>query len=185
VGRIEPEKAPLVAAEALAQLERSDPGRFSLTWVGEGRLSGDLREAAEATGATVSLPGFIPFGPELLELYRGADVFIHTALTEGVPGVLQEAMGAGLPIVATDVGGVRAALADGEAGLLVSPEDPAALADAVRRLDADPEVRRRLSSRALELAAQATLESESERVAAFIATGEAGSSAPPQLPRGQ
>lgn len=174
VGRLAAEKAPLTAVEALAELERREPGRYRLTWVGEGPLAGDTRRAAEAAGVSdrLVLAGFVPFGPELLEIYRRSDVLVHTALTEGVPGVLYEAMGSGLAIVATDVGGVRGALAGSEAGLLVPPADADAIADAVGRLVADPELRRRLAARALELARDETLESESGRVAAFIG-GEA------------
>ena len=72
-------------------------------------------------------PGFIPYGDELLGHYREAHAFVHVALTEGVPQVLYEAMGSGLPIVATDVGGISAALAGGERGLLVPPRNPGAL----------------------------------------------------------
>jgi glycogen(starch) synthase len=85
-----------------------------------------------------------------------------------VPQVLFEAMGSGLPIVATDVGGVAAALESGEAGLLVPPGDAGALSAAILRLAEDPALRERLSSRALELAGRETIESESARVAAFI-----------------
>ena len=65
------------------------------------------------------MTGFIPFGPGLLERYRDAHAFVHVSLTEGLPQVLYEAMGSGLPIVATDVGGVSDALEGGQAGLVV------------------------------------------------------------------
>ena len=104
VGRVAAEKAPLTAVEALAELERREPGGYRLMWVGEGPLAGDMRRAAEAGGVAdrLALAGFVPFGPELLEIYRSSDVLVHTALTEGVPGVLYEAMGSGLAIVATE-----------------------------------------------------------------------------------
>jgi hypothetical protein len=174
VGRIEPEKNPEVAVEALARLDRQDPGRYSLRWAGGGRRSTSLAETAADLGVAdrLHLEGFVPFGRELLRLYGEAHAFVHVSLTEGVPGVLYEAMGAGLPIVATDVGGVRAALAGGEAGLLVPPSEPEAIAEAVRRLSADEALRKRLATNALELAHDATLESESGRVARFIAEAE-------------
>jgi glycosyltransferase involved in cell wall biosynthesis len=173
VGRVDAEKNPLLAAEALAELERAQPGRFHLTWVGEGKLAGPLRDRAAQLGVgdRLSLVGFVPFGPELLARYRDADAFVHIALTEGVPGVLYEAMGSGLPIVATAVGGVADAL--GDAGLLVPPGDAGALVEAAGRLDSDPGLRARLAGAALERARSLTIESESERVARFIA-GEPG-----------
>ncbi len=170
VGRIDREKNPLLVPELLAELERRAPGRFRLTWVGEGPLAGPLSEETARRGLTdrLVLPGYVPFGPDLIERYRAANAFVHVALTEGVPQVLFEAMGSGLPIVATDVGGVAAALESGEAGLLVAPEDPAALAAAIMRLTDEPSLRERLANRALELASRETIETESDRVAAFI-----------------
>ena len=171
VGRVAAEKTPLTAVEALIELERRKPGRHRLTWVGEGPLADRMRSAAEEAGLgeRLRMPGFVPFGPELLRIYGGSDLFVHTALTEGVPGVLFEAMGSGLPVVATDVGGVARALSGGEAGLLVPPGDPTAIADAVQSLEADATLRNSLAARGLELARDATIESESRRVAAFIA----------------
>ncbi len=170
VGRIEPEKTPLLLAEALASLERTDPGRFRSTWAGEGRLLESLRERAEALGVgpALSLPGFVPFGEPLLSRYRAADAYVHVALTEGVPGVICEAMACGLPIVATDVGGIRAATGDGEAAVLVPPGDAEALAGALRRLAADAELRRRLGAAGLERARRTALDVESRRVADFL-----------------
>ena len=170
VGRIEPEKTPELLAEALATLERAEPGRFRATWVGEGRLLEALRErAAElGVGGSLSLPGFVPFGGPLLAYYRGADAYVHVALTEGVPGVICEAMASGLPIVATDVGGIAAATGDGEAALLVPPGDAGALAAALRRLAADPELRRGLATAGLERARRTALDVESGRVADFL-----------------
>ena len=176
VGRIAAEKSPVLVAEALADLDRADPGRYSLRWVGEGPLTGALSERAVELGVAgrLELPGFVPFGPELLELYRDSHAFVHVAATEGVPGVLYEAMGSGLPVVATDVGGVAEALRGGEAGLLVAPGDATAIADAVRRLADDPELRDRLARRGLEIASAITIESETSRVADFIAGPDMG-----------
>jgi glycosyltransferase involved in cell wall biosynthesis len=173
VGRVEPEKSPFLLADALALLERSDPGRFRSTWAGEGRLRGPLGEHATQVGVgkVLSLPGFVPFGPGLIGLYRGADIYVHVALTEGVPGVICEAMANGLPVVATDVGGIRDATGGGAAALLVPPQDPAALAAAVRRVADDAALRRRLVEAGLERARWNSLDVQSERVATFLAEG--------------
>jgi glycosyltransferase involved in cell wall biosynthesis len=170
VGRIEPEKNPLLLVDVLARLEREWPGRFVATWVGTGRLAEAMRERAEVLGVSESLelPGFVPLEPQLLDRYRGADAFVHISWTEGVPGVIIEALASGLPTVATDVGGIRSAVEDGHAALLVPPGDEGALTDAILRLDDDPPLRHRLAKAGLGLARQHSLEAEADRVAAFI-----------------
>jgi glycosyltransferase involved in cell wall biosynthesis len=95
-------------------------------------------------------------------------VFLHVSLTEGVPHVLVEALSSGTPIVATDVGGVRSALEDGAAGLLVPPGDAAALTTALFQLVDDDALRTRLVEHGLGLARERTLENEAARVAAFL-----------------
>jgi glycosyltransferase involved in cell wall biosynthesis len=170
VGRIEPEKTPALIAEALALLERRRPGGFRATWAGEGRLLAALRERADALGVgpALELPGFVPFGEALLARYRAADLYVHVALTEGVPGVICEAMASGLPIVATDVGGIAHATGDGDAALLVPAEDPEALAAAILRLADDRSLRRKLAVAGLARARRTALDVESARVAEFL-----------------
>src|SRR4051794_4025156 len=173
VGRVDREKNPMLVPRLLEALERRDAGRFHLTWIGEGPLSAPLAEEVARRGLahSLTLPGYVPFGPELIEQYRNSHAFVHIALTEGVPQVLFEAMGSGLPIVATEVGGVAAALQSGEAGLLVPAGDAEALAGAILRLSDQPELRNTLATRALELAGRETIETESARVAEFIRGG--------------
>jgi glycosyltransferase involved in cell wall biosynthesis len=164
VGRVEPEKNPLLLVDALADL---GPG-FRLTWVGTGRMSDAVAERAAERGADVELTGFIAPGPGLLDRYRAADAFVHVALTEGVPQVLLEAMSTATPIVATAVGGVATALEGGAAGLLVPPDDRAALVRAITALVDDPAARDTRARHGLELAAARTLEAEAGRVAAWM-----------------
>src|SRR2546428_166137 len=78
-----------------------------------------------------------------------ADVFALPSLSEGLPLALLEAMFAGCPIVASDVGEVGVALAHGEAGVLVEPGNPQALAAALDRLLRDPHRARELGERAV------------------------------------
>ena len=85
------------------------------------------------------LLGYVPVGDGLLEHYRRSPCFLHVSLTEGMPQVLIEAFASGLPVVATDVGGVRDAVQD--AALLIGPADAAAAVAAVRRVAGEPELR--------------------------------------------
>jgi glycosyltransferase involved in cell wall biosynthesis len=168
VGRLDPEKAPEMLLKALARLEEGAPGRYRLTIVGDGLLENELRAEADRFGDAVRFRGHVPNGPELFGLYRASDVFVHTARTEGLPQVLTEAQAAGLPIVATDVGGVRAGLGGGDEALLVPPNDPEALAAAIARLASDSDLREVFRKRGFARARALTLERQAARVAAFI-----------------
>src|SRR5215208_827099 len=173
VGRLDPEKAPEMLLKALARLEERTPGRYRLTIVGEGQLEDKLRAEADPFGDAVRFRGHVPNGPELFELYRSSDIFVHVARTEGLPQVLTEAQAAGLPTVATDVGGVRAGLGDGAEALLVPPNDPEALAAAVTRLASDGDLRAVFRERGIARARTLTLERQATRVAAFISGAKA------------
>ena len=93
----------------------------------------------------VALPG--PVGPtELLDEYRRAGALCMPCRLlptdrDGIPNVLVEAMAAGAPVVATDVSGIPELVEDEVNGLLVPPDDPQALADALVRLHEDPRAR--------------------------------------------
>jgi len=81
---------------------------------------------------------FTGYREDIPALIAGMDVFVLPSLNEGMGRVLVMAMALGKPIVASRVGGVPELLGQGEAGLLVPPADPRALADAICTLLADP-----------------------------------------------
>lgn len=170
VGRVDREKNPLLLIRALATLNRDHPDRYRVTWVGTGPMRDEVLAFARELGVDhlVDLPGFVPFGPELVARYRDSHAFVHVALTEGVPAVLMEALAAGLPLIATDVGGVGRALKDGTAGRIIPPDDLDSLVTAIRDLDTDPVSRAERAERGLALVRQTTLEKEADRAAAFI-----------------
>jgi glycosyltransferase involved in cell wall biosynthesis len=167
VGRLDPEKSPETAIDALALLRR-DGVEARLDVVGVGSLERGLRARAAALGDAVVFHGYVAHGPELFALYRQADVFVHSARTEGLPQVVLEAQALGVPVVAAAVGGVPEALGGGEAGLLVPPADAAATAAAVRRLAGDSELQARVVRAGLERTRGLTLEAQAARAAAFI-----------------
>lgn len=170
VGRLEPEKAPQLLLEMMALLEdRHGPERFSLTVVGTGVVEEQLWKEARRLRSRVIFVGYVPHGEALFRLYRESDVLVHTALTEGVPQVLIEGQVVGIPIVATDVGGVRAAVAGGRAALLVSPRDPQALADGVQTIVGDPELREQLVAEGLDNAGALTIERQVDEMVTFLA----------------
>src|SRR5213079_1048891 len=124
------------------------------------------RLAERGVAEHAELLGHVSLDGALRTLYRDSDALLHVSWTEGVPQVLFEAFAAGLPVVATAVGGVESTARD--AALLVPAGDPDAPARALERIAADPGLRRRLVAAGHELVAGRTLEAESERVARFL-----------------
>ena len=85
---------------------------------------------------------------EIGPFLRSLDVFVLPSRLEGMPLSVLEAMATGTPLVATDVGGVREAVASGETGLVVPPDDAPALAEAIRQLADDEQIRGRFAAQA-------------------------------------
>jgi glycosyltransferase involved in cell wall biosynthesis len=167
VGRLDAEKNPLLLADILARLVARQP-RWRLVVCGDGPLKEDLDARLRELGVRqrADLVGYIPVDAGLHELYRSSHLLLHCSWTEGVPQVLYEAFAQRLPVVATDVGGVRAA-ADG-AALLVAAGDVEAPARALETLAADPRLRDRLVEAGVARAREQSLEAGTERVARFL-----------------
>jgi glycosyltransferase involved in cell wall biosynthesis len=112
---------------------------------------GEERERLEASTDGLGLRDrvrFLGWRRDLATLYAATDVFALTSRNEGTPVALIEAMAAGVPGVATDVGGVGDVIADPSLGTLVPFGDPDALARAVEALVADSGARERMGARA-------------------------------------
>lgn len=127
-----------------------DPQRFQVRIVGQGDMTQSLKEQAERCASRqVVFPGKLS-AQDLEKEYREASCFVLPAVvdskgdTEGLGVVLIEAAELGLPLVASNVGGIPDVVVDGESGLLVPQRDIAALAGAFERLAADPSLAHRL-----------------------------------------
>lgn len=144
VGRLSREKGADVLVRAAARLG-DDPVTFSL--LGEG----PERERLEALAAELGVVGRLRLHglvPEAAEVYPAFDAFALSSRTEGTPVSLFEAMEARVPIVATRVGGVPDVVRHDREALLVPPEDPPALAAALREVRHDSEAARERARRA-------------------------------------
>jgi glycosyltransferase involved in cell wall biosynthesis len=167
VGRLENEKNPLALADVLAAARELDD-RWRLVVCGEGELREELERRLAELGLSeaAELRGYVPHDRGLADQYRSAHALLHVSWTEGLPQVLYEAFAAGLPVAATDVGGVRAAV--GDAALLAPPGDPKLMARSLDRIGRDEEKRRAMVEAGLDLVREHTIESETARVAEFI-----------------
>jgi glycosyltransferase involved in cell wall biosynthesis len=138
VGRLKYPKDFPTLLDAAARLAGR---RFTLEVVGDGPERPEL----ESRHAELALDGRVRLGGErgdVPELLARADVVVLSSRSEGLPVSVIEAMAAGLPVVASSVGGLPELVADGETGILVPAGDAVALADALARLLDDPELRR-------------------------------------------
>ena len=146
VGRHIERKGICYLIEAAKYLPRE---QFEIRIVGVGDLTEQLKSLARQTAASSPNAAEIIFTgkltPEALASeYKSANVFTLPAIvdskgdTEGLGVVLIEAMELGLPVVASNVGGIPDVVVDGLSGILVPEKDPKALADAFKRLAADP-----------------------------------------------
>jgi glycosyltransferase involved in cell wall biosynthesis len=147
-GRLSPEKGFEVLVEAAAIAARSMPG-IGFIHFGDGPLRDRLSLRIQELGLNgrFVLAGF---RTDLDRFLPHCDITVLPSFTEGLPNVVLESLAAGVPVVATAVGGTPEALADGIDGFLVPPGNPAALAGRINDLLAMGEARKRMGQRGQE-----------------------------------
>jgi glycosyltransferase involved in cell wall biosynthesis len=158
IGRLSPEKNFGTLLQAMADVAVGNDARLVILGEGEQRLYLEEKVRELGLGNRVLMPGFVAEAKEYLPLF---DAFVISSLTEGLPMVLLEAMAAGIPIVATRVGGIPEVLEDGLGGELINAGDRDALKRAMvsiindaqltkeRAIWAAKRVRERYSSRTM------------------------------------
>ena len=144
LARLAPQKALHVLLDAMEGV----PGAV-LAILGEGPLQDELAERARSRGIADRVH-FLGFRADAADHVAAADVFCLSSIWEGVPLAAQEAIALGIPVVATDVGGMRELIANKISGRLVPPNDPEALAVALRETLGSPEDRDRFARGAKE-----------------------------------
>jgi glycosyltransferase involved in cell wall biosynthesis len=139
-GRLTAIKRPLDLVRAAAAVEGS-----LLVLAGDGDLRGDVAALARELGVPERVR-FLGYVDDIGDWYAAFDAFLLTSLNEGTPVVAIEAQAAGVPVVATDAGGTRTVVADGETGFVVAIGDVDALAERLRRLRDDDALHARLAA---------------------------------------
>lgn len=177
VSNFYPYKGHADLVDAIARIAPGFPGAVFLL---VGRDSGTLERTRSLArergiGETVRFPGGRTDVPDLL---RASDLFVHPSHEEGFSNAILEAMAAGLPVVATDVGGNPEAVVDGETGRLVPVRDPEAIAAALGELLADERLRRAMGEsgrkRAMERFSLGRMVAEIESLYESCASGDVG-----------
>lgn len=154
VGRLVPEKGPQVLVDAMADVVREFP-TAELVLAGDGPMEGEIRRRVyqAGLGRVVALAGRLDDGG-LARLYERAWVAAFPSSYEPFGIVALEAMATGVPCIAGDAGGLREIVRNGETGILVRPDDPDALAFAVKTLLRDRAMAARLAQAAKERVAR-------------------------------
>lgn len=159
VGRLNGQKGLTFLVEALSLLKDKDY-KVSLTIVGDGDYRNTLNSKIKELGLTqdIYFKGQIHNRVELLKKYRNSDIFILPSLTEGTPKVLLESMSQGLPVIATEVGGIPGIIKSGINGILIPPADPVAIKDKVIELIDNPTLINDIINNGIDFAKNNTLE---------------------------
>lgn len=136
VGALAERKGHITLLRAAALL-RQKGIRLRYLICGDGPLRAVLGNEARALGVADNVQ-FLGFCADVADHLAAADVFVHVPLWEGLGVAVIEALAAGLPVVASRVGGIPELIEDGYSGLLVPPQKPTALATALERIVCDP-----------------------------------------------
>jgi glycosyltransferase involved in cell wall biosynthesis len=155
VGRLVEQKGFVYLIRALGELSGL---AVRLSIIGEGPLESELKQAASGlpNGSQVEFLGRLGH-LETLRFMAESDVMAAPSIIaqdgdrDGIPNVILEAMGCGTPIIGTEVSGIPEVVIDGETGYLVAPEDPGALAAAIRKMIEDRHGRQKMGEKARSL----------------------------------
>ena len=137
VGWLTPIKGHQYLVEAIALLQPQYP-QLQCFIIGSGPLQEELTKLAADRGVSTAVR-FLGFTQEVSTCLAAMDLFVLPSLNEGMGRALIEAMAVGLPVVATNVGGIPAVVQDGQTGILIPPANPEALAAALERYLQSPE----------------------------------------------
>jgi glycosyltransferase involved in cell wall biosynthesis len=150
VARFEPVKNHRMLLDAV-RIMKEHTTRFRVLLVGNGPLREECEKWCAASGID-DVVQFLGYRNDMPALMAQTDIAVLTSVKEGIPRAVLEAMGMEIPVVATRVIGTREAVREGETGFMVELGDSQALASALMRLAADPDLRQKLGRRGREVA---------------------------------
>jgi len=148
IARLSDVKGHSVLIRAMGQVVQ-EIKTANLLIVGQGKLESDLKKLADDLGLSKNIH-FFPVVNNTSEFLTLFDIFVMPSLQEGLGLSIMEAQAAGIPVIASNVGGIPSLIRNGETGILVTPSDVSALARAMIDLLNDPQKRKELSQRGYE-----------------------------------
>jgi glycosyltransferase involved in cell wall biosynthesis len=155
IANLRPPKGHLILIEAAARVLREiHRAKFLLIGEeGDGKIKSAIIDRVNALGIAdrVKLLGF---RKDVSQVLRHVDIFLLSSISEGLPVSVVEAMRAGLPVIATTVGGLPEVVKDSESGFLVKPGDPESLAEKISVLCKDDSQRRQMGQKGSVIASQ-------------------------------
>ncbi len=160
VGYIRAAKGLDYLIEALSDIEKKDPEKYSLTIIGDGDYTPQLREHIKKHDlkTPVCFKGHMAFGKQLLDNYRNHDIFILPSLSEGSPRVVVEAMANSIPVIATKCWQYKNVLANGR-GICVTPKSSQEIVNAIHEITENEKIRKKMISLSFEYAKELSLQS--------------------------
>jgi glycosyltransferase involved in cell wall biosynthesis len=162
IGWLLPIKGPMHLLKAMENIWQ-DHEDANLVFIGKGDLDVDLRAEALKASANGRV-NFLGWRSDIDEIMPVFDIFVLPSLNEGMGRVLVEAMAAGKPIVASNVGGIPDLVQHGHNGLLVPPGDEKALAAAIRQLIDDPDKAKMMGQRGRQRCHQFSIDAMVEKI---------------------
>jgi glycosyltransferase involved in cell wall biosynthesis len=147
VARLQQEKGLDLLLKRVSSIASEYPD-LELWIVGDGTLRKNLEDLARNLGLEKSVR-FLGWRHDVPELLRKLDIYVQPSYWEGLCMTVVEAMASGLPVVASDVGGIAESVVDGETGFLIKPGDGNDLALRISQLINDPELRHTMGQKGL------------------------------------
>jgi len=163
VGRLVPIKGLIYLLKALKWL-KSEKLNVILTIVGEGPQKKELLLLAKKLNIekSVEFKTQIPFGEKLFKTYKESDIFVLPSLSEGIPKSILEAMAFGLPVIATNTGGIPDIIKNKENGLLVAPAEEKEISMAIEQIIRNPKLRKKIIKNGYNFVKNHTLEKQTK-----------------------
>lgn len=169
VGRLSPEKGVVDLLQAVSiMIARGDD--VSLNIVGTGELKNELKQQANHLSISdrINFLDYVPIDKLLKDIYRSCDILVLPSHADQYPKVLLEGMSQGIPIIATNVGGIPSIVKDGVNGLLIPPGQPREIVEACERIVTNNNLQHSLVQNGLAFAREHTIEAETANMMSIL-----------------